>query len=171
MALVRLAQLGTWPMPELDDLLEHGTLDAVDHDVLTAWSESARGMTDAAVRRLRPHAGRRSAAAEILIDILAGAQRHDEVVTECDRAIGRFGGDTAFIHKKLNALALAGRDDEAAALASKILGNPGAPAEVRFALRKRLAVDCHDRRDWAGVEEHCAAAITDAARTPRCNGG
>lgn len=161
MALLRLAQLGTWPMPELDELLQSGSLDTIDHDVYTALNEAARGMTDAAVRRLRPHAARRSSAAEILIDVLAQARRYDEVIAECDRAMSRFSADAAILHKKLNALALAGRDDEAAALATRILGNPAAPPEVRFAIRKRLAADCSDRRDWVGMEEHCSAAIAE----------
>lgn len=161
MALLKLAQLGTWPMPELDELLQSGSLDPVDYDVFTALNEAARGMTDTAVRRLRPHAARRSTAAEILIDILAHASRHDEVIAECDRAIGRFGADTAFLHKKLNALALAGRDDHAAALATRILSSPAAAPEVRFAIRRRLATECSDRRDWAGMEEHCSAAIAE----------
>lgn len=163
LVLLKLAQLGTWPIPELDELLGSGRLDTVTHDVLIAWNEAARGLTDAAVRRLRPRAARSSSAAEILIDILAEAQRYDEVVAECDRAVSKFGGDTAFLHKKLNALACDGREEEAAALATKILANPDAPTEVRLALRKRLAAGCSDRRDWTGMEEQCSAAIAEGS--------
>ena len=160
-ALSHLAGLGAWPLPELDELEAAGAIDATDRDILTARSEAARGLTDDAVRRLRPHVTRKSAAAEILIDVLTDARRYSQVAEECDRAIGRFGGDAIFVHKKLNALALSGQHGQAAALAAQILASPATPDEVRIALRRRLASDCAARQDWVGVEEQCSAALTD----------
>jgi hypothetical protein len=161
LVLSHLASLGAWPMPELDDALGNGLIDRVDYDILTARSEAARGLTDTAVRRLRSHALKRAAAAEILIDILADAQRYSEVADECDRAIKRFGGETVFIHKRLNALALDGQDDEAAFLANKILGSPATQPEIRLALRKQLVTRSAVKHDWTAVEEYCSAAIAD----------
>ena len=163
MALSHLAGLGTWPMPELDKLQANGLIDAIDYAIMTARSEAARGITDDAIRRLRPHALRRSAAAETLIDILAEARRYSEVADECDRAIRRFGDDAVFIHKKLNALALDGRDDEAASLATKLIGNPATQEEVRAALRQQLAARYAARRDWGAVEEQCSAALAEGS--------
>lgn len=166
MVLSHLATLGAWPMPELDDALDRGLIDSVDHDILSARSEAARGLTDIAVRRLRAHSLNSAAAAEVLIDILADAGRYADVAGECDRAIKRFGGEIVFIHKRLNALALDGREDEAAILANKILGNPGTHPEIRLALRKQLVTRSALKHDWSTVEEYCGAAIADGDADP-----
>src|SRR5260370_22518991 len=65
-------------------------------EILSARNDSAQGHVDQAVMKLRRHAELNSAAAEMLIGVLAEADRTDQGLGELDRALRKMrGGQSA----------------------------------------------------------------------------
>jgi hypothetical protein len=106
-ALYHLAALGELHSADLAVGKASLAIDDVQAEILSARSDAAAGEVQRAVMDLRRHAGESSAAAEMLVEVLAQAGRVDEALTECDRAINRFGAGK-IAHDKLNILAQAG---------------------------------------------------------------
>jgi hypothetical protein len=160
MALHRLACLGQWPLPGMDELRADGTVDDVTFDILAARSSGARGNLAAALTILRPHASATPVAAEVLVDVLQEAERFDEALDEAARGYERFG-ESILGHKRLNLLALADHPDEAATEAIRLLARPDTAPELRLKTRQRLIGHYAYRGDWPAVEEQARAALTD----------
>jgi tetratricopeptide (TPR) repeat protein len=159
-ALYELAALGDLQADDLTVARAAQTVDDVQTEILTARNDAAQGHLDQAVMRLRARADSSSAAAETLEELLAGAGRTDEALTECDRAIGRFGvGKIA--HDKLNILAGAGRLAEADAFATQLLAGRDLAPEQRHRLRQILLQNRADQGQWAEVEQMCREALAE----------
>jgi tetratricopeptide (TPR) repeat protein len=158
MALHRLACLGTWPLPGIDELHAAGIIDDMYRDILTARAKAGCGQLPAAVAMLRGHAARSPAAAEILVDVLEEAGSYDEALDEAARGFDRFG-ESILAHKRLNLLVLAGRPDDAAAEAQRLLARTDTAPELRQRTRKRLIIHYSCAGDWAAAEEQARAAL------------
>ena len=109
---------------------------------------------------LRSHAASTPAAAEILIEVLAGAGDIDGALAECDRSISRFGADKV-AYDKLNILACAGRIDEADAFATTLLSGHSLAPEQRLTLRRRLIQNRADHSQWPQAEDLCREALAE----------
>ena len=72
LAVHQLACLGIWPLPELETLHNAGVIDDEYRDILAARAMAGRGELTAAVATLRGYAARTPAAADFLVDVLAG---------------------------------------------------------------------------------------------------
>ncbi len=159
-ALYELAALGDLRAEDLTAMRAAQTVDDVQAEILTARNDAAQGRLDQAVMSLRAHADSNSAAAETLEELLARAGRTEEALTECDRAIGRFGtGKIA--HDKLNILADAGRLAEADAFATQLLAGPDLAPEQRYQLRHRLIQNRADQGQWPEAEQLCREALAE----------
>jgi tetratricopeptide (TPR) repeat protein len=132
----------------------------VQAGILSARNDAAQGRTDQAVMRLRRYTGSSSAAAEMLIEVLAEAGRIDEALAECDRAISRFGGGK-IAHDKLNILARSGRISEADAFAMSLLAGRDLAAEQRVMLRRRLIQNRAEQGNWPEAEHMCRDALAE----------
>ncbi len=164
-ALYQLAALGEL---QPDDLAAGQASQAIGKDqaqILSARNDAALGRINQAVISLRQHAESNSAAAEMLIEVLAEAGRTDDALAECERAISRFGaGKTA--HDKLNILARAGRLDDADTFATSLLAGSDLAPEQRITLRQRLATNRANRGDWRGAEKICREALAENPDDP-----
>jgi tetratricopeptide (TPR) repeat protein len=156
--LYRLAALGAWPFPELDQAGESGILDPVTADLLAARSEAARGHVQAAVMRLRRHIAASAAAVELLVEVLENDGQYDQALQECARGIARFG-EVVLDAMRLNLLLRSEQHDAATDSAIQLLARTDLPAERRLALRRRLIGFYTMRADWVNVETHSRAAL------------
>jgi tetratricopeptide (TPR) repeat protein len=164
-ALYHLAALGQLQAADLAVATASHAIDDVGAEILSARNDAAGGNVQRAVMSLRRHAESNSAAAEMLVEILAGENHVDEALAECDRAINRFGAGK-IAHDKLNILAQAGLLDEADAFATRLLAGPDLAAEQRVALQQRLIQNRADRGDWPGAEELCRVALAHSPDDP-----
>jgi hypothetical protein len=158
--LYRLAVLGAWPFPELDQARESATLDPVTADLLTARSEAARGHVHAAVMRLRRHVATSAVAVEQLIEVLENDGQYDHALQECARGMARFG-EVVLDAMQLNLLLRSEQRDAAADFAVQQLSRTDLPAERRLALRRGLIGFYTIRADWMNVETHSRAALSE----------
>lgn len=156
--LYRLAALGAWPFPELDQARESGILDPVTADLLSARSEAARGNVQAAVMRLRRHVATSAAAVELLVEVLENDGQYDQALQECARGIARFG-EVVLDAMRLNLLLRSDQRDAAADSAVQLLSRTDLPAERRLALRRGLIGFYSMRAEWVNVETHSRAAL------------
>jgi tetratricopeptide (TPR) repeat protein len=159
-ALSELAMLGNLQADDLAVGKASQAINDVQAEVLSARSDAARRHIDQAVMSLRRHAESNSGAAEMLIEVLAGAGRIDEALTECDRTVSRFGGGK-IAHDKLNILARAGRIEEADAFATSLLAGGDLAAEQRVILRRRLIQNRADAGEWPEVERMCREVLAE----------
>lgn len=134
-ALYHLAALGQLQAADLAVAKASHATDDVGAEILSARNDAAGGDVQRAVMSLRRHAESNSAAAEMLVEILAAGNQVDEALAECDRAVNRFGAGK-IAHDKLNILAQAGQLDEADAFATRLLAGPDLAAEQRV-MRQR----------------------------------
>jgi tetratricopeptide (TPR) repeat protein len=160
LALHRLACLGEWPLPGLDELRDSGMIDDVHHDILAARAKAGRGDITAALSVLRNHASASPTAAEMLVDLLQEAERFDEALDEAARGFERFG-EAILAHKRLNLLVLADQPDEAAAEATRLLARPDTAPELRLRTRQRLIGHYAYHGDWPAVEDQSRAALAE----------
>lgn len=156
--LYRLATLGAWPFPELDQARESGILDPVTADLLAARSEAARGQVQAAVMRLRRRIATSVAAVELLVEVLEHDGQYDQALQECARGIARFG-EVVLDGMRLNLLLRTDQRDAAADSAIQLLARTDLPAERRLVLRRGLIGFYTMRADWVNVETHSRAAL------------
>ncbi|OXM60508.1 DUF4365 domain-containing protein [Amycolatopsis vastitatis] len=156
--LYRLAALGAWPFPELEQARESGVLDPVTADLLTARSEAARGQVQAAVMRLRRHTATTAGAVELLVEVLENDGQYDQALQECARGITRFG-EIVLDAMRLNLLLRSEQRDAAADWAAQLLSRTELPAERRLSLRRGLIGFYTVRADWPNVETHSRAAL------------
>jgi tetratricopeptide (TPR) repeat protein len=164
-ALNELAVLGDLQAAELATGQAGRAIGDVQAGVLSARNDAAQGRTDQAVMRLRRYTGSNSAAAEMLIEVLAEAGRIDEALAECDRAISRFGGGK-IAHDKLNILARSGRISEADAFAMSLLAGRDLTAEQRAMLRRRLIQNRAEQGNWPEAEQMCRDALAEYPGDP-----
>jgi hypothetical protein len=160
MALHRLACLGVWPLPGLDELRDAGSIDGVHYDILAARAMAGRGELTVALSTLRSHAATSPIAAEMLVDVLQGASRFDEALDEAARGFEQFG-EAILAHKRLNLLVLADHPDEAAAEAVRLLARADTAPELRLRTRRRLIGHYAHNGDWPAVEEQSRAALVE----------
>lgn len=161
LAVHQLACLGIWPLPELETLHNAGVIDDEYRDILAARAMAGQGELTAAVATLRSYATRTPAAADFLVDVLTDAGRYEEALEEASRGSDRFG-DFTLAYRRLNLLVLAGRPREAADEAHRLLGRPGVAVELRLRIRRDLIVHHASAGDWARVEQHARAALSEA---------
>jgi tetratricopeptide (TPR) repeat protein len=159
-ALNELAVLGDLQAADLAAGQASRAIGDAQAEILAARNDAAQGRVDQAVMNLRRHAGSNSAAAELLVEVLAEAGRIDEALAECDRAISRFGGGK-IAHDKLNILARAARLREANAFATSLLTGRDLAAEQRVMLRRRLIQNRADQGNWPEAEQLCREALAE----------
>jgi tetratricopeptide (TPR) repeat protein len=164
-ALNELAVLGDLQAADLAAGQASLAIDDVQAGILSARNDAAQGRLDQAVMNLRRHAVSNSAAAEMLIEVLAEAGRIDEALAECDRAISRFGGGK-IAHDKLNILARADRISEADAFATSLLAGRDLAAEQRVMLRRRLIHNRAEQGNWPEAERMCRDALAEYPGDP-----
>ncbi len=158
-----LASLGAWPMPELDKLRQSGVIDPITADIIAARGEAARGDVPGAVTRLRHHASTSAGAVEILVEVLEDDGQYETALQECAGGIDRFG-ESVLDAKHLNLLLRTERRDAAAEWAIQLLSRPDLPPDRRLALRHGLIGFYTMRRNWAAVESHSRAALSEFPR-------
>ena len=167
-ALYHLAALGELHSADLAVGKASHAIDDIQSEILSARSDAAGGEVQRAVKRavmsLRRHAVKSSAAAEMLVEVLAREGRLDEALAECDRAINRFGAGK-IAHDKLNILVQAWLD-EADDFATRLLAGPDLAAEQRVMLRQRLIQNRADHGDWRAAEDLCREALAESPDDP-----
>ena len=160
-ALYQLAVLGELQVSDLAVGRASRAISAAQAEVLSARNDAAQSRVDQAVMSLRKHAESNSSAAEMLVEVLTGANRIDEALAECDHAIGRFGAGKIAVDK-LNILARAGRMDEADAFALRLLAGQDLATEQRVALRIRLIQNRAKQGHWTEVEQMNREALAES---------
>ncbi|MGW0215624.1 DUF4365 domain-containing protein [Micromonospora chokoriensis] len=150
-ALQNLAQLGRWPIPDLEEMRDDGRLAEGVYDLLHAQALAASGQPDAALGLLRVARDGSVLVAEEYARQLAAAGRVDECVRACDHASLRFGDPRLSLYA-LEVLTNAERTDEVILRVNMLLGRADLPISLRHLLRGKLIDIFIERRDWLTCE-------------------
>jgi hypothetical protein len=160
----RLAAAGVWPIAGLDNASTAGVLPANLISILAAVADASAGNVDSAIASLRPMEDTEILAVEHQAKILEDADRVDEAVEVCLAGAQRFQAPhLRFMASE--ALAGAGRADEAAALLVGLLASGVGSPDARRSIRLKLIEHGYARSDWAAVEGHAFAELGAASRT------
>jgi tetratricopeptide (TPR) repeat protein len=154
-----LAELGEWPLPWLEELQTRSPELA---EYFIALSELARGLHDQAIRRLRPRQGTSLMAAKLLAEVERRAGRIDDSVRTLRAAAGRFD-DPRSLAIAAETLFEAGRKHEARTAALEALSTTPTDSPDRSRLRRLLAQEAGERRDWPVVEQQARAMLDEGA--------
>ncbi len=154
-ALMGLASLGEWPLPRLAEI-EALSLEKVE--LLTAMSESERGLYEQATIRLRPYAATSAKAAELLARTQSLALDTNAAVATLRDAFRRFQ-DSSLLVYAIRLLLRDGRSDDAErevaqAIAAVSEDAPSYPAIRRLSIQ--VALDC---RDWSAAAARARAYL------------
>lgn len=160
MAWHRLACLGVWPLPDVEELRAADQMDDMHYDVLRARAMAGGGDITAAVSFLRSSASESPMAAETLVDILQEAGLFDEALEQAERGFQRFG-EAVLAHKRLNLLVLADQPDAAADEAVRLLARLDTAPELRLRTYRRLVGHHAFRGDWPTVEQLSRTALSE----------
>ncbi|GAA2470846.1 DUF4365 domain-containing protein [Winogradskya humida] len=162
-ALNNLADLGVWPLAELDRLQVAGYLTPGTYDTIHAQALSVSGRHEEAFILLRRNHQNSSITAESYARQLAQRDLIDESIRVCEETAHRFG-DPRFDLLALDILNQAGRIDEVIVRATELLGHDNLPFNMRHRLRLRL-IDVHgNREDWFRSERLAATGLAEIRR-------
>ncbi|MBR7830409.1 DUF4365 domain-containing protein [Actinospica sp. MGRD01-02] len=152
MILGELADLGCWPLGELERLRDDQQLRPGMYDLIHARALTARGETRQAQVLLRRHLATNALAAERYVALLAADDKIDDAIAVCDAASSQFGGSRHDL-QALDVLAGAeGRTEQLLTRAAGFLSRSGQPYSLRHHVRSRLLALHEQRRDWAAAE-------------------
>ena len=162
----KLAELGCWPIPELDQLQTSGLLTNDVYEVMHARALNASGQFEEAVALLRRAQSNSLIATEALAMLLDSHGMIDECVQECDDASVRFG--TAHLDLlALDVLTRAGRNDEVMARANDLLTRDDLAYGLRHQIRGRLISEARRQGDWRSCERLCQRGWDETSRLLR----
>jgi hypothetical protein len=160
--LDELAELGCWPLPELDELRDANQLRPGSYDVIHARVLEVQGEAKPAQTLLRRHLQTSSLAAERYVSLLAADEKIDEAITVCDQAANRFG-DSRHHLQALDVLDGAGRTEQLLARAADLLSRAGIPYSLRHHVRSKILRIHEQRRDWAAAESLATAGLEEVS--------
>lgn len=133
-AAYHLAELGQWPIPELDRLRDEGVLLDDVYQVLHARAQAANGETSRAVAQLRRVATRSAMAVQDLALVLESGGRVEDAIVACEDGARRFG-DPGLRLLALDLLRRSDRPDDGRRRAVEMLARPGLPPSLRLGMR------------------------------------
>ncbi len=159
--LVALALIGEWPLPDWEELVES---DPQRADELAALSESARGLYEDAIRRLRRHVPSSRQSAILLAETYQGSGDIEAAVDVFEEARARFD-DPSLLAR---AAVLLHRVDaaRAAALATRALAELPSESVDRSMMHRLLVKLRADQGDWKQTEAHARALLAGGDNEP-----
>lgn len=151
-----LASVGAWPIEDLDDLQRE---DPERAEIVTALSESQRGLHDQAISRLRklPESSR---AQELLANIYGEAGRLPEAIETFREARRRFD-EPLFSVRAARFLMRSGQLDEAEQEANSTLASLAEGSSAGVELRLLLIDLAAGRGQWATVEALARGLVSE----------
>lgn len=156
-----LAELGEWPLPDLDEVAEQNP---ETYDLIIAEAELAQGDVEAAIRRYRKWRGS-SRALEALVTTYREHDRADEAVEALRDGAARHHNPELRL-RAARVLESVGRYEAAEAEAKRAMDAVRAGSRVHQELRK-LRVELAARlEDWPGVEEQSRAGLEEGIALP-----
>lgn len=159
-ALNRLAELGVWPLPDLERMHSRGLLTDGFYNLIHADALAAAGRRAEALDLLRPLTRTSIVMAESLARKLAALGHTEESVRVCDEAAMRFG-DARTELLALDVLTQADRAEDVRARATDLLSRGDLPANLRHRIRSRL-IDAHGVHcDWLKTERLARAGLSE----------
>jgi hypothetical protein len=162
-ALNNLAQLGEWPLPDLERLHRTGHLTDGTYDTLHAQALVADGQHEAAFRLLRQGASTNVITAESYARLLAEQGHIDDSIEVCNDSTLRTG-DPRLDLLALNILTHANRIDEVITRAGDLLSRDDLPFNLRHRVRSKL-IEVHGRRqDWSKCERLARDGLAEVRR-------
>jgi TPR-GreAB-C-PIN type conflict system protein len=162
-ALTQLADLGVWPLPDLERLRDTGFLTEGTYDTVHAQALAATDRQPEALALLRRASKASIVAAEFYARQLAGLGHVDDSVQVCDEAALRFGDPRPEL-LALDVLTHAGRTDDVITRVAELLSRDDLPSNLRHRVRTRL-VEVHATRcDWLKCEKLARAGLAETQR-------
>ncbi|MGH3864545.1 MAG: DUF4365 domain-containing protein [Pseudonocardiaceae bacterium] len=149
-----LAEMGCWPVLELDEMDATTLLTPGMYDVLHARALVAVHEETQALILLRGLCKQSLAAAEAYAQLLASLGRVEDCVRACEQASTRFG-DARLDLFALDVLTRAGQADQVIVRATELLGRTDLTYRLRHHIRVKL-IDEHARRQAWDVCERLA---------------
>ncbi len=154
--VMRLSDLGAWPLPEAEDLLSRAIMPKWTYRIAVARAEAANGDVVGAVAELRRLANDHVLAAVDLIRILDRHGDSDQARREWDRQYRRWQ-DVQLVEVLPDPTSI-GQPDP---LMLEILSDPRLSVDARVRLRGSLIRDFARRRDWDRVVRLCRAGLAE----------
>ncbi|MEU4243150.1 DUF4365 domain-containing protein [Actinoplanes sp. NPDC026619] len=159
-ALNHLAELGVWPLPDLERMHSRGLLTDGFYNGMHAEALAAAGRWAEALDLLRPLSRTSIVMAESYARKLAAQGDTKDSVLVCDEAAMRFG-DARMDLLALDVLSRAGRTKDVQERATELLSRADLPANLRHRIRCRL-IDAHGVHcDWLKAEKLARSGLSE----------
>ncbi|MFG2006842.1 DUF4365 domain-containing protein [Spirillospora sp. NPDC048911] len=156
----RLAEMGVWPLDEVEDMAARSVMPSWTYRILQAKANAAQGRTDEAVRQLRILAEDNATGAMELIRLLD--QNGDPSVSEeCELQYQRWH-DGMLIDLMLH---LSVPDPDAEGLWTRFMDDPRLSPDTASGLRRRLISTAGQRGDWRHVADLCERGLATQPST------
>lgn len=160
---VHLAEMGCWPVPELDEMNATNLLTPGSYAVLHARALAAAGEEARALALLRGLCNSSAAAAEAYAQLLASLGRVEECVRACEQASTRFD-DARLDLFALDVLTRAGQANQVIVRATELLGRTDLPYRLQHDIRVKL-IDEHARQQaWDACERLAQRGLQEIVR-------
>lgn len=157
--ILRLAELGVWPISEADDLLARSITPEWTYRLAEAVARAATGDPDGAIPVVRVMAQERVLAAVHLIMLVDRHQGGAASAQEWLRQYARW--QDASLADVLPEALWTADDDNTSSLVADLLGDPRLSGDTRARLRRQLVHHLRGRRVWDRVIRVCRAGLQE----------
>ena len=156
----RMASLGSWPIPEVEDMRDRGVLPDVLYRILEVLAEAACN-PDAALPKLRSLAAENPFAATRLLVLIEERSGPSAAADEAWRQHARWLNEEGISVLLADQLRRAGRNNEAAQLIHDLIVRPALPQDARIRMRGWLVAYEGQQGNWAESVALAENAATD----------
>ncbi len=158
--VMRLSELGVWPLPEADDLLQRSVMPEWTYQIAAAKAQAARGDVAGAVIALRVLAEDYVTAGVELVRLLDRHVNADEARREWERQYRRWQ-DVLLVELMADMRRDADRQRDADQMFLQMISDPRLAVDTRMRLRRRLVNEVASGQDWDRVVQLCRAGLAE----------
>jgi hypothetical protein len=158
--VMRLSELGVWPLPEADDMLRRSVMPEWTYRIAAAKAQAARGDVTGAMVALRVLAEEYVTAGVELVRLLDRHVTADEARREWERQYRRWQ-DVLLVELMLEMRRGPDRQRDADQMLLQMISDPRLAVDTRMRLRRTLIGEVANGHGWKRVVQLCQAGLAE----------